>query len=317
VRFFGPPPPPGKAFECIARVKVIDHSQLMADTQLVDNGQVWGVIEGAIDRRFDSHPTARPAERFPERYPMSLRQPEGWTMVFDAWTDLVTQGMAAHGILGSKAAVGYDRHPGKGKKQWLLGRIAAKDAVRFRQWDEGHTDVYPIELTVANDANGRPRVHNRPGRGLVDCDVSLAHAGDIGVAIAKPWQPGADRNGPGVGIDVAEITEHPAGTFAIALSDTETALMKSLSAADGSDSWLWFTRFWAAKEAVAKAEGTGFDGKPRRFTVTEVAGSEMKVTVGSHTYRVEFREVANPEDLPKRQYVVAWTWGPDPLTATA
>ncbi|MEO3747649.1 beta-ketoacyl synthase N-terminal-like domain-containing protein [Plantactinospora sp. B5E13] len=313
VRFFGPPPAPGTALECVARVRSIDDRQLVADTQLVDGGRVWAVIEGAVDRRFDSHPQARPAERFPERNPMSLIQPEGWTMVFDCWTDLVTRSMAARGILGGAAYAEYERQPAASRKQWMLGRIAAKDAVRLRLWEDGHTDVYPIELTVTNDPNGRPRVHCRPGRGMRDCDVSLAHTAEIGVAVARPRPPGAAPDEPGLGIDVVEIAERPESTLDLALSASELALLAAFGPAERDR---WFARFWAAKEAVGKAEGTGLDGRPRRFTVLAATESRLDVAVDGRLYQVRYREVRNPDDLPPREYVVAWTWGPAPTSPT-
>ncbi|MFG2049565.1 beta-ketoacyl synthase N-terminal-like domain-containing protein [Micromonospora sp. NPDC048935] len=309
IRYFGPPPAPGTAFECVARVRSIDDAQLVADTQLVVDDRVWAQIDGAVDRRFDSHPQARPAERFPERHPMSLIQPEGWTMAFDCWTDLVTQGMAARGILGSAAYADYERQPARSRKQWLLGRIAAKDAVRFRLWEDGHSDIYPIELTVGNDPSGRSRVHGRPGRDLRDCDVSLAHCAEIGVAIAKPRDPASPPDAPGVGIDVAEIADHPESTVHFALSDAETALLDSLGG-DAEGRRRWFTRFWAAKEAVSKAEGTGLDGRPRRFAVRNATDTVLTVQIDERNYLVEHREVGNPDDLTPRRYVVAWTWGP-------
>ncbi|MFY1623267.1 beta-ketoacyl synthase N-terminal-like domain-containing protein [Micromonospora sp. WMMD735] len=316
VRFYGPPPPAGRAFECVARVRSIDDGKLVADTQLSYQGRVWSEIEGATDRRFDSHPQARVAERFPERHPMSLLQPEGWTMAFDCWTDLVTRGMAARGILGGAAYADYERQPAKTRKQWMLGRIAAKDAVRARLWEDGHTDIYPIELTVGNDPDGRPWVRGRPGRGLGDCDVSLAHCAEIGVAIARRRAPDAVPGGPGVGIDVAEVTDHPESTLTFALTPAELTLLASLAGGNVEARRLWFTRFWAAKEAVAKAEGTGLDGSPRRFRVYSATDSGLTVEIGGRAYRVGHRDVANPEDLPPRRYVVAWTWGPEPAPAT-
>ncbi|MFY1702066.1 beta-ketoacyl synthase N-terminal-like domain-containing protein [Micromonospora sp. WMMA1923] len=316
VRFFGPPPPAGRAFECVARVRSIDDGTLVADTQLSFAGRVWAQIDGAVDRRFDSHPQARVAERFPERYPMSHLQPQGWTMAFDCWTDLVTQGMAARGILGGAGYAEYERQPAKARKQWLLGRIAAKDAVRSRLWEDGHTDIYPIELTVGNDPDGRPWVRGRPGRGLGDCDVSIAHCAEVGVAIARLRTSDAAGGAPGVGIDVAEITEHPDSTYPFALTGAEAALLATLADADTEARQRWFTRFWAAKEAVGKAEGTGLDGRPRRFEVRAATEAALAVEVDGRTYQVGHREVANPPELPARRYVVAWTWGPEPDPAT-
>ncbi|GIG89270.1 type I polyketide synthase [Plantactinospora endophytica] len=308
VRFFGPPPATGTAFECVARVRAIDDARLVADTQLSVDGRVWAQVDGCVDRRFDSHRTARLAERFPERHPMSLRQPEGWTMAFDCWTDLVTRGLAARGILGASGYADYERQPPRVRGQWLLGRIAVKDAVRFRLWEDGHTDIYPIELTVTNEPNGRPRVHPGSGRAFRDCDVSLAHAAQIGVAIAKPRAPGAAPDAPGVGIDVTEIADDPESTVGSMLSGPERRLLDSVAATE--DRRLWFARFRVAKEAAAKAEGTGLAGDPQRFAVVAATPTALTVTVGDRVYQVAHREVSNPEN-PSTRYVVGWTWGPE------
>ncbi|MEV6343809.1 beta-ketoacyl synthase N-terminal-like domain-containing protein [Actinoplanes sp. NPDC051851] len=311
VSFYGPHPTPGKVLEVVARIRQVDFEQIVGDAQLVDDGKVWAVIEGVVDRRFDSHPTARVAERFPQRHGMSTLQPEGWTLAYEYWTDLVTRGMAAHGILGAAGGKEYESKPPATRKQWLLGRIAAKDAVRFRQWEAGHTDVYPIELTVTNEASGRPRVAVREKKGLIECDISLSHCADLGVAIARPWEPGDDRSGPGVGIDATEVKPAEESTIRFACGPGERELLDRLAANGGRD--LWFTRFWAAKEAVAKAEGTGFQGRPQDFAVigSEDDGS-LTVQIRDRTYTAAFREIGNPPDLPPRRYTVAWTWGPRP-----
>ncbi|GIF26164.1 acyl transferase domain-containing protein/phosphopantetheinyl transferase [Actinoplanes tereljensis] len=301
VSFHGPHPAAGTVVECVCRIRSVDHEQIVGDCQLVVDGKLWARIEGVVDRRFDSHPTARPAERFPSRYHMSEEQPEGWTLAYDYWTDLVTRGMAARGILGAAGAAEYEAKPPAIRKSWLLGRIAVKDAVRFRQWAAGHRDVFPIELTVTNEPNGRPRVRVRPGKGLVECDVSLAHSADIGVAIARP---GHGKYGPG--IDVTEVKPVEESTVRFALGPGEQDLLAKLEKRD-----LWFARFWAAKEAVAKAEGTGFNGRPRDFVITAHGPDGLTVTAHGRTYLVAHREVGNPPDLPSRRYVVAWTWGPE------
>lgn len=299
VSFHGPHPAPGTVVDVVARIREVDHGQVVGDAQLVHEGRLWAQIDGVVDRRFDSHPAARLAERFPQRHGMSELRPEGWTIAFDFWTDLVTRGMAARGVLGAAGAAEYERKPPATRKQWLLGRIAVKDAVRFQQWADGHGDVYPIELTVVNEPSGQPRVRLRPGRGLRECDVSLAHCAEAAVALAAPRESGA---GPSrVGIDITEVKSFEDSTIRYALSTAEVASLP------GRDRDLWFARFWAAKEAVAKAEGTGLQGRPRDFTVLEPTAAGCHVAVAGRTYRVGWREVGNPPGLPTRAYTVAWT----------
>nr|BFE59261.1 type I polyketide synthase [Dactylosporangium thailandense] len=315
-RFFGPEPVAGTAVDCVVRIRSVGTEQIVFDTQLAVDGQVWAQLDECVHRQFVSHPTARAAERFPGRNAMSLRQPEGWTVAFDRWPDLVTRGLAARGILGAAGAAEYERRPPKARKQWLLGRIAVQDAVRFQMWDDGHADVYPIELNVRNDPSGRPRVHPRAGRGYRECAVSLAHVAEIAVAIARPSAPGTPPDAPGVGIDVAEITDCTDSTIAFAMTDAERRLLLESAAATGEDRHVWFTRFWTAKEAAAKAEGTGLAGDPKRFTVVEATPAALTVAVADRVYLVAHREISNPEDLPPRRYVVGWTWGPEPVNPT-
>ncbi|MEV6929358.1 beta-ketoacyl synthase N-terminal-like domain-containing protein [Dactylosporangium sp. NPDC051485] len=315
-RFFGPEPAAGTAVDCVVRIRSVDAEQVVFDTQLAVDGQVWAQLDGCVHRQFASHPATRAAERFPGRNAMSLRQPEGWTVAFDRWPDLVTRGLAARGILGAAGAAEYERRPPKARKQWLLGRIAVQDAVRFQLWDDGHTDVYPIELPVRNDPNGRPRVHPRAGRGYRECVVSLAHVAEIAVGIARPRVPGTPPDAPGVGIDVAEITDCTDTTIAFAMSDAERRLLLESAAATGEDQHVWFARFWTAKEAAAKAEGTGLAGDPKRFAVVAATPAALTVTVAGRVYLVAHREISNPEDLPTRRYVVGWTWGPEPVNPT-
>lgn len=97
-------------------------------------------------------------------------------------------------------------------------------------------------------------------------------------------------------------------------------LLRARCAATGESEALWFTRFWAAKEAVAKAEGTGFRGRPRDFTVlaatagdtAEDAPVDRLLVSGrlERAYTVHCERTGNPPGLPDRDYVVAWTTGP-------
>jgi phosphopantetheinyl transferase len=116
-----------------------------------------------------------------------------------------------------------------------------------------------------------------------------------------------------VGIDVIELTDRPDSTIRYLLTAAEERLLGGLDGTDG-DRRLWFHRFWAAKEAVGKAEGTGLDGRPQRITIQTATDDGLTVRVAGRTYRVSFAEAENPPELPPRRYVVAWTRGPEPST---
>jgi len=61
-------------------------------------------------------------------------------------------------------------------------------------------------------------------------------------------------------------------------------LLASLVDTTGEPAQLWFTRFWTAKEAVAKAEGPALAAHREKFVVTRVTGDDLEVSVaGRHT----------------------------------
>jgi phosphopantetheinyl transferase (holo-ACP synthase) len=310
MRFYGPHPRPGTDVECLVRITSLTDTLLEADVQLVVAGEVWAELTGWQDRRFDNDPQTRPVERFPERNTLSQARPGGWSLLHERWPDLASRDLIMRNSLSGAERSEYERHAPRGRRQWLLGRIAAKDAVRQWLWDHGEGPVFPAEIRVRNDESGRPYVTGLHGRTLPALDISLAHRAEAGVAIVRPHRPE-----PGPGIDIEEVVERDAQTFAVALGEDELRLLSARCAATGEPEALWFTRFWAAKEAVAKAEGTGFRGRPRDFTVLEAtagdAGHRLLVSGRlERAYTVHCERTGNPPGLPDRDYVVAWTTGP-------
>ncbi|MFE6821231.1 beta-ketoacyl synthase N-terminal-like domain-containing protein [Streptomyces sp. NPDC057690] len=307
MRFYGPHPAPGTEVGCLVRITSLTDAFLEADVQLTAGGTVWAELYGWQDRRFDNDPKTRPVERFPERHTLSETRPGGWQLLHERWPDLASRELIMRNSLGGAERSQYAEHAPRGRRQWLLGRIAVKDAVRQWLWDQGEGPVFPAELRVRNDEAGRPYVTGVHGRVLPALDVSLAHCAEAAVAIVRPHAPG-----PGPGIDIEEVTDRTPQTLAAALGEDELLLLRALSAGSGSSEALWFTRFWAAKEAVAKAEGTGFDGRPRDFTVLDATPAGDRLTVAgrlARAYPVHCAPAANPPRLPDRSYVVAWTTG--------
>ncbi|MCT9080697.1 4'-phosphopantetheinyl transferase superfamily protein, partial [Streptomyces fulvoviolaceus] len=307
MRFYGPHPSPGTEVECLVRITSLTDTALEADVHLTVGGRTWAQLTGWQDRRFDNDPKTRPVERFPERNTLSEARPGGWSLLHERWPDLASRDLIMRNSLSSAERSQYAEHAPRGRRQWLLGRIAVKDAVRQWLWDHGEGPVFPAEIRVHNDASGRPYVTGLHGRTLPPLDVSLAHRAESAVAIVRPRTPG-----PGPGIDLEEVAERAPATFATALDAAELRLLHDRCAAAGESEALWFTRFWAAKEAVAKAEGTGFGGRPRDFTVREVTDGDRLLVSGrlKRAYTVHHERTANPPGLPARDYVVAWTAGP-------
>ncbi|MGH4027760.1 beta-ketoacyl synthase N-terminal-like domain-containing protein [Actinomycetota bacterium Odt1-20B] len=299
-RFFGPHPEPGAELDCRIRITALTETVLEADVQLVRDGTVWAELTGWQDRRFDSPARVDPVKRRPQENTLSDEQPGGWQLAFEYWPDPASRDLMMRNQLAGAERAQYAAHPPRGKRQWFLGRIAAKDAVRRHLWaHHGAGPLYPAEVRIGNEESGRPYPEGVNGLRLPPLSLSLAHCAEAAVALVRGAGP--------VGIDIEEIAERPDATYDAVLAPAEQSLFDVLAEADG-DRTRVLTRFWAAKEAAAKAEGTGMGGRPRDFTVTAAPDGGLRVrTPTGRTHHVRLTETANPPGLPPRAYVVAWT----------
>ena len=313
-------PAPAGPTECHIRITQVRDTTVVADAQLSCGGTVWAQIAGWTDRRFGSHRDTRAVEHDPGGALLARPQPGGWFAVFDRWSDPASQQLRMRGYLGAAEREVFGARPPRGRRQWLLGRIAVKDAVRQAMWDGGGpAKVFPAQLGVGNDDAGRPFVTGTHGTVLPPLTVSLAHSGEIGVAIARPDAGGSVC----VGIDVEQVVPRDEATIDFALSPAEKTMLHRLADGDrdangdgdGDGSLnVWFARLWTAKEAVGKALGTGLAGDPCRFTVEHCCATGATVTVRADHRRfpVRLHQLANPDDLPARTYVIAVTEGAEP-----
>lgn len=147
--------------------------------------------------------------------------------------------------------------------QWLLGRAAAKDAVRAYLSRQYGLELYPADVDVTTDVRGRPRVSGAWAGDVPSLPaLSLAHTGTIGVAVA-----GGSGPDEYLGIDIERIIPHDAGFVDLAFSPHERARLEALTE---EARWEWATRFWCAKEAVGKAVGQGLVDGPRGLSVEHV-----------------------------------------------
>lgn len=287
IRFYGEHPLPGDRLDCVVRIVSVTDAELEADVQLSRSGRVWAEIEGWRDRRFDSNPVIRAMDRRPERATLSEERPGGWALVREQWPDLATRELIMRNVLAGQERQAYAGQSPRRRRTWLLGRIAAKDAVRRLLWTDGAGDIFPAELRIGNDLSGAPTVSGAYGRSLPELTVSIAHRDALGVAIA--------RRGP-CGIDIEAVEDRPESTVAAALGPAERALL-------GEPEALWFTRFWAAKEAVAKRLRTGLRGDPRAFAVVGADDGRLVVAAGGARYPVWHTTITTAA----KDYVVAWT----------
>jgi hypothetical protein len=90
-------------------------------------------------------------------------------------------------------------------------------------WDRGAGEVYPAEIRVEDD-----HVVGVHGRELPTLTVSIAHAGEVGVAIARPWPCGiavAEGGSPEDVLRAAAIAAYGAAFEVVAASEEELTVV--------------------------------------------------------------------------------------------
>jgi phosphopantetheine--protein transferase-like protein len=281
IRFFGARPAVGEAVEASVRVTSIEATAVRADLEVVHRGRVWARIDGWVDRRFDSDEVVWPVLLFPERSVLTETRPGGWELARERWRTSASRELMMRRYLGEAEREAYARHNPRAQRLFLLGRIAVKDAVRRWLWAHGAGPVWPVEIEISNEESGRP-IAVVPGD--AELSVSIAHTPYVGVAIVS--------RGP-VGIDAEQVEPRSELFASTAFAPAELEILLGTRSPESRDEWL--TRGWAAKEAVAKAAGTGLGGRPRDFVLS--FSEENVLVVNGHS--VESERI---DDM-----VVAWT----------
>jgi phosphopantetheinyl transferase len=176
------------------------------------------------------------------------------------------------------------------RRQFLAARAAAKDAIRL-WWARKHGAgelPHPSTLVIAHDAAGRPILEADDGMTLPGLSIAHTEAGAVAIAADVP-----------VGIDLEPATRDAQAILSNFATAEEAALVEELASAcpDGTAP----TRLWCAKEAVAKALGTGLQGRPRDFEALAVeSNGEFLVQHGPTGERVvAHTALAGP-------FVIAW-----------
>jgi len=348
MRFFGPDPGPGERLSCVVRIRDIAAKTVTADLEVrAADGTVWCEVTGWTDRRFTANAWLWLLMRDPERNTVAEPRPDGWVVVPDYWRDIASRELVVrHFLDAERRRVLSGKNP-RAAREWLLGRIAAQDAVRRWLWREGAGPVWGIEVAVDNDEAGRPFVARLPQRPGIPAGrppaLSIAHKVDLAVALV-------DTEGD-VGIDLETVAPRTSGVLAAGLTAAERRLLAALTSGAGDPASAaavtalggdpaggydtaadetasddatageladadeagqlaraaWFARIWAAKEAVSKADGTGLQGRPRRYVVDRV----VPVGAGAVDKDADLDVLAVPVEERSGRHA----FGPDQVTA--
>ena len=170
----------------------------------------------------------------------------------------------------------------KSRHEYLISRIALKDAVRASVRQNNDSMIYPVEFYSTHDENGKPQIHGygRAAEVVERLHFSLAHKDNAAVAIVsdKP-----------VGIDLEKIEDRSEDFISMVCTDNEIQLIKKAGRPET------VTRFWAAKEAYTKMLGTGLEGNPKRYEISEF--SDDTLTIGNTVLRTV---------MLGTEYIVCW-----------
>ncbi|MFE2479422.1 beta-ketoacyl synthase N-terminal-like domain-containing protein [Streptomyces sp. NPDC059389] len=313
IRFYGPPPPPHALVTAVARIRDVRDVTVRGDLELCDpRGVLWARIEGWTYRRFGADERVWPMKFTPEVCGIGEPQPAGWCLARRRWTDPASQELVMRRYLGAAERAAYERLAPRARAPWLLGRIAAKDALRQLLWDGGAGPVFPVEVPVGNDPAGRPVPEGALARGF---RLSIAHKDRVAVALAHRCRP--------VGIDVEAVTGDPDALIRVALTPAELLLAEELAAREGTGLPAALTALWCAKEAAAKARGTGLGGRPREWRVAQDPGPGGLLVLSPEGLPYPVRTAALPAagsegptgphhaaGSAPGEYLVAWTAHP-------
>lgn len=284
--FYGPQPPHGDGVDAQVRITDLDPGRVRADHELRHDGRLWCRITGWEDRRFQSDDLLWPMFVHPEHNLLTEPQRGGWELVRERWPDTPSRELVLRRYTTHEERTHHDALNPRAQRSWLLGRIAAKDAVRRLLWADHPGPLFPGEVQLTNDDEGRPIAHLRTGAAP---HISLAHLFGVAVAICSPDHP--------VGIDICAVDDASEHVDALALTPEESSRL----APGGPERSEGIARAWAVKEAAGKASGTGLAGRPRQLEIDHVEGSRHRV--GRWLVDTETIEVDGST------YVVAWTTG--------
>jgi malonyl CoA-acyl carrier protein transacylase/phosphopantetheinyl transferase len=285
LRLYGPRLPPGTPLELRMRVRRSDPLSVVLSSEAIDSqGNVRSALEEVALREFQITPALsrlmmEPLDHyFAEVRSFDLDVPGMGTRrislstIADFPLDVLESSFGvwrkalAFLILSPPEREEWMRLavPLRREILWLLGRAAAKDALRNHFHENADRWFAPADLMIRNDAAGRPVVSGAwktdlPGRP----EISISHTDGMVVAVAAGLEDGVR-----VGVDAEKIRTPSQDLLDGAFSDAELALLPLGTRELDAQRSEWLFRFWCAKEAVGKALGSGVLLDPREFAVS-------------------------------------------------
>jgi acyl transferase domain-containing protein/phosphopantetheinyl transferase len=270
LRLYAPPAAPGAEVDCRVRAQMLGETRTRCDVEIVDAaGNLVCELRGWEDRRFEL-----PAPFVELRIaPADVQLGTPWEAplagvangaeVVCRRLDCLTESLLeANGGIWQKVLAslvlsrreretwqGMDEAVAKRRRDWLLGRAVAKDAVRELVRRRFGLRLCPADVEVLPDEHGRPEVRGAWAERLGEAPVvSIAHSNGVAVALAAL---APDHR---IGIDIESVSRRRPGFEEAAFTAKEREIVASLSDERRLE---WYLRLWCAKEAAGKALGRG------------------------------------------------------------
>ncbi len=271
---FAPPPAAGSRCICRGDLRFTDENILEArfdiigpDGRLLMRADGWEDRKFAVPKRlynFRIHPlreymTQRWLEReLPEG--LLVRRMEPFAQHFLDEGGAIWKRMLAHMVLNQSERRQFYALPvtGPRREEWLMGRIAAKEAVR--EWASAKgVEVADADIEIANDVQGAPQIICPALQNLAIPRLSISHSRHWAVAAVVP-------SGQSLGLDYQRLEDiDPDKLSAGAFTDLERRLIPA--SASEAERLRIAVALWCAKEAASKAAGTGLMGRPHDWTI--------------------------------------------------
>jgi len=261
---FGPTPQPGSRVRASVHYRKLDGRRVEADYEAYDDaGRLWIRVDGLQKYRVFSPKVLLEANHRPRETYLARPRPLHSSAIccYHVTTndlgDLQPDWIARLYLRPDEWAA-YLRRPAL---DWLLGRVAAKDAAR--SWLRQHRGMllHPLEVEIVNEADGAPRLKVPSIPSLA---ISIAHIENEAIAVAAETV--------GLGVDLAELKERNSDFVNFVFRTDELDLLPT----EGRDAWIH--RAWCAKEASAKAVRVGLGQLPElRIVGLDVATGAIDI----------------------------------------
>lgn len=266
------------SFECTCLLTELTEEFATADFIMKRGDQVWAIVTGWQNRRMGIDEPLWRVSMSPLNNHLSEEIAPGIFMFHQAYNRVASWDFVLKRYFNQAEKKYYDSLLPNRKKEWIISRVAVKDAVKNLLVRTKKESYYPIVFEIRSDEHHQPYPYGNMTDGI---HISIAHKGTDAVGVARYDRP--------VGIDIESIEERSEGFYELVFSAAERALLADHDISE------WATRFWVAKEAYGKYLGKGLQGNPKAYVIEEIKGEDLRIN------DIFIRTIKH------KNYIIGWT----------